>query len=104
MDVAHCLHLAFRHHDIIGRIGGDEFAVISINASIESEKHLRENLFTKISDFNKKTAEPYQLALSIGAAYSNSYDELTSAELIHKADLALYKAKKEAHLRGASGE
>jgi len=107
MDVADCLHLAFRHHDIVGRIGGDEFAVIAINASADSKEHLKNSIYEKFKEQNEKTSEPYQLTISIGATYFYGRSELTIKELIHTADLSLYEAKKESHSRRArrpSGE
>jgi two-component system cell cycle response regulator len=102
MDVADCLQLSFRHHDIVGRIGGDEFAVIAINAAADSVNHIKHKIDYKFREQNESTKEPYQLAISIGAAYFNGHGEISVQELIDTADQSLYEAKKEAHLRRSS--
>ncbi len=104
MDLADCLLIAMRHHDIIGRLGGDEFGVIAINAAVDSEAHIKENIERRIQQRNGNTAEPYQLQMSIGAAYYSGNEELTIGELIHLADINLYKAKRETHSRRPMGE
>lgn len=101
MDVADCLQLSFRHHDIVGRIGGDEFAVIAINASVDSVDHMKHKIDYKFKEQNERTTEPYQLAISMGAAYFNGHSDISIEELFNIADLALYEKKKASHLRRA---
>lgn len=96
-DVADCLTLAFRHHDIIGRIGGDEFGVIAINAPAESKEHLEKMLYDTLEDFNKNGGAPYKLSLSFGAVYYSPEGELTMQELIDMADFGLYASKRDSH-------
>ncbi|MCH9627047.1 MAG: hypothetical protein S4CHLAM2_06810 [Chlamydiales bacterium] len=97
MDVADCLYLAFRHHDILARIGGDEFAIIAINASIDSKESLEQGIYDQIQQLNKKTSEPYRLSLSLGAAYFNGAAPVPIEELIHEADKSLYQTKQKTH-------
>jgi len=94
MDLTDCLRLTFRHHDIIGRIGGDEFGVIAINAEAESGDLLKENILQMVKARNETSSELYQLSLSIGGAYYSGRDEVAVNDLIYTADLALYASKK----------
>jgi two-component system, cell cycle response regulator len=99
MDVADCLQLSFRHHDILGRIGGDEFAVIALNAAPDSFDHIKHKIHYKFHEQNERTEEPYKLSISIGAAYYNGQSDVTIEELIDEADRSLYDAKKQTHSR-----
>ncbi len=102
MDMADCLYLAFRHHDILARIGGDEFAIVAINASIESKESLEQSIQEHIAHFNTKTSEPYQLSLSVGAAYFDGKAPVSIEELIHEADQNLYQAKRKRSTRSGN--
>ncbi|MCM8787913.1 MAG: sensor domain-containing diguanylate cyclase [Candidatus Omnitrophica bacterium] len=77
--------------NILCRYGGEEFAVILSSTPKEDATKLAENLREKLSEssilFNKFT-------ISIGVA-SYPTDATTKEELLNKADIALYKAKKE---------
>ncbi|MCC5832848.1 MAG: GGDEF domain-containing response regulator [Chlamydiales bacterium] len=99
MDVADCLQLSFRHHDIVGRIGGDEFAVIAINAAEDSFDHIKHKIHYKFQEQNERSTEPYQLGISMGAAYFSGHGEISIQDLFNKADKSLYEAKKEAHIK-----
>jgi two-component system cell cycle response regulator len=99
MDTAKCLRDSFRQHDIIGRIGGDEFGVIVINASQESGDYLKQQLVEKIKEYNLHVKEPYRLAFSIGRAYFDGVKDITVDELIHIADMSLYYEKRLTHKR-----
>lgn len=96
-EVARCLRLAFRHHDIAARIGGDEFGVIILNASFASKEILKENIHQTL----RQRPRPYQLTVSIGDVFYSSEMPLSLEELIEKADADLYaqKTKKRSSLR-----
>lgn len=97
IDVAQSLHHAFRSYDIIGRIGGDEFAVIAINAAAASREQLIKNIQTSIQKLNEARLQPYHLSVSIGGVYYNGKEEVTVMDLLSLSDLDLYIAKKLAH-------
>jgi two-component system, cell cycle response regulator len=98
IDLAHCLRDSLRQHDIIGRIGGDEFAVIVIHADEGSGEDIKERMFKQVQRFNAKGDVPYQLAFSIGAAYYDGAHTLTTDELVGQADVELYQSKHLSHL------
>jgi len=97
IDTAKCLHASFRHHDVIGRIGGDEFGIIAINASQESGGYLKQQLLERLEEYNAHLQEPYKLAFSIGMAYFDSVKEMNLDELMQVADHALYLEKRLTH-------
>lgn len=100
IDVANCLTHSFRHHDIVGRIGGDEFGIIAINSTVDSLDHLKNNILRNIQLHNEKASIPYQLSVSIGAAYYNGRDEVTTDQLFRLADMDLYVSKRKTHVQG----
>jgi len=93
IDMAQCLRTSFRRHDITGRIGGDEFGVIVINAGIENGDFLKQHLFEKLREYNTHIQEPYRLSFSIGKAYFDGMRELTINDLFSEADSNLYQEK-----------
>lgn len=93
---------AIRPGDTAARLGGDEFAVIiadpeSVEEVLEVAHRLRRVLHEEIR-LNR-----YDLFLgsSLGVAIGAAPDETSSAELIHRADLAMYAAKRQGkgHIR-----
>jgi two-component system, cell cycle response regulator len=99
IDTAKILHSSFRRHDIVGRIGGDEFAIVAINASQESGDYLKQHMFEKLQDYNAQIKEPYRLSFSIGKAYFDGVRNVSLDELIQLADKELYLEKRLSHER-----
>jgi two-component system, cell cycle response regulator len=97
IDTAKCLRSSFRHHDIVGRIGGDEFAIVAINAGQESGAYLKQRMLEKVQDYNRQIQEPYRLSFSIGKAYFDGVRHLSLDELIQLADKELYLDKRLSH-------
>lgn len=91
---SHCLIASFRMHDVVGRVGGDEFAVLSLNTSSESGDRLKQHLLDKVKAFNDHSNEPYQISLTIGKTYFDPISSFSSVELMKQADEDLYKEKK----------
>ncbi len=97
IDMAKCLRSSFRRHDIIGRIGGDEFGIVVINSSLENGDYLQNLLLERVETYNNKIHEPYRIAFSIGKVYFDGLQEGTLDELFQQADEELYKAKRISH-------
>lgn len=83
-----------RQVDIIGRIGGEEFAILlpetGMEESIEVAERLRESLQKALIPL--ETGLPLQLTVSIGVAALTSKDDNIDV-LFNAADKALYAAK-----------
>lgn len=105
MRVADLLRDSFRRSDIVARIGGDEFAVLALEASEESEVELIKRLREKVAQLNQWSREPYWLSVSVGAARFDGMDMARLDDLLAQADQAMYeekRAKREA-LQGIGG-
>lgn len=83
-----------RSRDLMGRFGGDEFAIILRDLSIEEAHHKAENLLEAIRSIKIEKEGIYiSLTASVGLADNANGKIQTFTELFHQADLALYQAK-----------
>ncbi len=93
-DTAAILRESFRESDIIGRIGGDEFAALITDTSgtdVESTvmMHIRNNL--KLHNEQEKSG--HELMLSMGMSHYDPEVPRTLNELITQADASMYEDK-----------
>ncbi|BBZ28565.1 hypothetical protein MMAD_28600 [Mycolicibacterium madagascariense] len=94
--VAHRLAAASRDGDTVARIGGDEFLIVCEDVDgIEHAQRLADNLTFAVNRPQPLGTEPLPLSASIGIAMSTATS--TRQELIHQADLAMYRAKDIGH-------
>ena len=94
IKMADLLKASFRRSDILARIGGDEFAVLAIEASGEDVTLLVERLRERVADFNSGSRESYQLSVSVGAARFDTDGRVRLEELLSQADEAMYEEKR----------
>jgi diguanylate cyclase (GGDEF)-like protein len=92
-----------REHDLMGRLGGEEFALVLPGTELEGARQVAERLRGAVQD----TALPaqvgaYRLTVSIGLVMLEADEMLTSA--LARADHALYAAKTGGRNRVAVGE
>jgi diguanylate cyclase (GGDEF)-like protein len=81
---------SFRKSDVYGRLGGEEFAVLLPNTSLETARGIAEQLIKAISGL---PAEPVTgLSASLGVASAHALDGDLHG-LMNTADKALYRAK-----------
>ena len=97
-SLARLMQKTLRKTDVIGRYGGEEFAVLLYNANPEQAFDIMENLRT---DFEKIEQlydnQLFKVTFSCGIAF---YPQLKHAKELHKcADDALYEAKKQGRNR-----
>jgi diguanylate cyclase (GGDEF)-like protein len=92
--VADLLRETFRQSDIIARIGGDEFAVLALEASEESETDVLDRLREKIASLDQREREPYRLSLSLGTARFDGEGGARLDELLTRADALMYEEKR----------
>ena len=97
--IAKTLQHNVRHDDIIGRVGGEEFAIFLLNTSVEQARAVGERLTKPITFQSSKTsqARDLRITLSVGAAINYADQPLDS--LFVRADQALYKAKADGRAR-----
>jgi diguanylate cyclase (GGDEF)-like protein len=91
-NTARLLTSTFRHSDVIARYGGDEFAILAIDADVGAIG-MAERLNETFDTFNRQNCSPYPLSISIGTAIFEPYNGLTLEDLLIQADHELYKHK-----------
>jgi diguanylate cyclase (GGDEF)-like protein len=85
-----------RSGDLMGRFGGDEFAIILRDLSIEEAQHKAENLLEAVRSIKiQKDGIYISLTASVGVADNANGTIRTFTDLFHQADIALYQAKQE---------
>jgi diguanylate cyclase (GGDEF)-like protein/PAS domain S-box-containing protein len=67
--VASALGSSFRESDLIARVGGDEFCVLAFGARKLDVEQLSQRLQDSLNERLASAKVPYQIALSVGAAY-----------------------------------
>jgi diguanylate cyclase (GGDEF)-like protein len=95
MDAARVLSSVFRETDVIGRIGGDEFAVFELMDTNDGPGNGSERLQAAIDDFNRNAGQPYRLSMSVGVEDLPAAGETTLEALLSRADIAMYGRKRE---------
>jgi two-component system, cell cycle response regulator len=84
--------LAASESAVVGRLGGEEFAILLDGKGLTEAMELAERLRAKIASLNLKTVQgPITLTCSLGASEWRSDDTIDS--LLRRADAALYAAK-----------
>lgn len=94
VETAAILKKAFRDSDIIGRMGGDEFAILAIDTTEETREILVNRLHNALDTYNKLENRKHQLSLSIGISRYDAETPLNLDELIAQADTSMYEEKK----------
>ena len=84
-----------RHYDVPARFGGEEFSILLPETPTTQALEIAERIRRAVADrrFDVETSsEPIHATVSIGVA-SYPMDGTDANELIHQADLAVYRAK-----------
>jgi diguanylate cyclase (GGDEF)-like protein/PAS domain S-box-containing protein len=94
ISLASVVRRRLRGTDVIGRLGGDEFAVMLPYASLEHAEHVATNLLDAVRSEVTLLAGTHRrkVTTSIGIAMFDDQN-LTGAEILVNADLAMYDAK-----------
>ena len=93
-DTALVLRQSFRDSDLIARIGGDEYSVLVRHARPESAEIFTERLTRRVRELNRRAGRPYQLGISLGFAAHRASSLSSVANLLDRADRALYRHKR----------
>ena len=98
-NAADILKKALRLTDTVGRIGGEEFAILLPETEIDHGVEIAERLRRKI-DESELRYESAKLKLTISAGISDSVlSDETADSILKRADTALYRAKEEGRNR-----
>ena len=108
VGIADVFREQLRHYDVPARFGGEEFSILLPETPPEQAMEIAERIRRAVADkeFEVETAaEPIRATISIGVA-GFPKDGVDANELIHQADLAVYRAKLQGRNRvlGASTE
>ncbi|MDP9197970.1 MAG: MASE1 domain-containing protein [Pseudomonadota bacterium] len=93
VDAARVLTEVFRETDVIGRVGGDEFAIVELVDGVEASDAGSKRLRARIEEFNRRGGKPFQLAMSFGIQELPSTGELSLEMLLARADSTMYEKK-----------
>jgi diguanylate cyclase (GGDEF)-like protein len=94
VDTARVLKKTFRGSDLIGRIGGDEFVVLAVQASDKDVKAIKKRLQANIDQYNQ-TSKDFTLSLSVGMTAFDPQEEVEFEDLLVLADEDLYHQKRQ---------
>jgi diguanylate cyclase (GGDEF)-like protein len=81
--------------DIVGRLGGDELAVIVENADLVATRAVATRIHRAVTETPISTPRgPVYVTVSLGAASTDGLEEMTLDHLLKSADRALYASKR----------
>src|SRR6266542_1301225 len=106
--IAETFRTQLRHYDVPARFGGEEFSILLPETPPDQAMEIAERIRRAVAErtFDVETSsEPIRATVSIGVA-GYPKDGTDANELIHQADLAVYRAKLQGRNRvlGASSE
>ena len=84
----------FRESDIISRLGGDEYAVLAVNADEIVSDSLLVRFRKLIEKVNSRKSQKYRFCISIGYAVYDPHHPCSVDELLSRADISMYENKK----------
>jgi diguanylate cyclase (GGDEF)-like protein len=93
-DAAYILKDTFRESDIIGRIGGDEFAIVMLEDKKAGEETLNARLQEGLNTWNAKRIRRYKISISIGISRCEPESSCLLDKLISEADTLMYEQKR----------
>ncbi len=101
--VANTLNLIGRPFDLVGRWGGDEFAVILRNVDADAMNRIAERFRALVAQTTiPEHGEDLQITLSLGGTLAQPQD--TIASLVTRADMLMYRSKQRGRNRFTSDE
>jgi diguanylate cyclase (GGDEF)-like protein len=93
VTVAERLSSAVRHADTVGRIGGDEFLVLSLETTADDAMALARRLVELVTEPIPIVGGTAAIGVSVGVAVADKSDPTVDA-LLEAADQAMYDAKR----------
>lgn len=90
IETANILKSTFNYNDIIARIGGDEFAVISLDSDPKVIDKKIQKLIISQEDLNHTKKYEFKLSFSIGNSCFDSANPMSIDELMAKSDESMY--------------
>jgi diguanylate cyclase (GGDEF)-like protein/PAS domain S-box-containing protein len=98
ITAAEVLNRTFRDSDVVARIGGDEFAILAVEADTESVEAIKARLQSALDAANRGNKQ-YEVSVSVGIVPYDPDTHSTVEELMEFADREMYTHKQEHRLR-----
>jgi diguanylate cyclase (GGDEF)-like protein len=95
VKIAKALRYAVRRKDIVGRIGGEEFAILLVSVGLDEAKQMADLIRRQVQCIPWQVDDPDTCGLTIsigGAALDRRH--VKAADLLRQADRCLYEAKR----------
>lgn len=90
---AQILNETFRESDIIGRLGGDEFIALIVDAADSDLASMQTRLQANVEDYNRQVDRDHALSFSLGVIRIDPHSTISMEEFLSQADEAMYKHK-----------
>lgn len=93
-SIAKILTDSFRESDVVGRMGGDEFAAFAIVNQEDYCNTIRERIRNVSKEFNDNCDKPYYVNMSVGVYEFVIEEDVNIEHMLNAADENLYQEKK----------
>lgn len=93
-EVTNIFRDVFRTTDIIARVGGDEFAIIAIEAAQGSVDIIKARIKRRIEEHNAIPDRKYEISMSIGSVFYDPDNPCSIDEIMRQADELMYEDKR----------
>lgn len=96
-EAACVLRGVFRDCDIVARFGGDEFAILALGTPRIDTARVVARIDEHVRRRNAEGGLPRPLSMSLGCVLRGAQDEAALADLLRRADAAMYAEKRRRH-------
>ena len=93
-NIANILTRSFGPHDVIGRIGGDEFVCFAFVDDSDYVSLVQQRIKEYSAELNATCGKPYFIEMSVGVTEFVCDGYQTIEDLLSRADTALYSNKR----------
>lgn len=100
-DAAYIFNSVFRHADVVGRVGGDEFAAFTFDNATPGA--IIERINERIAQFNLSGKKRRALSLSVGVINCDPQGAETLGNYLLRADEEMYRHKRRGSAAGIPG-
>jgi diguanylate cyclase (GGDEF)-like protein/PAS domain S-box-containing protein len=84
----------FRDSDVIARVGGDEFVVLALGATLKNSDILESRLQQYLDKHNAREGRDFKISISVGIVNIDPQHPCSIEELLSHADALMYEQKK----------